>query len=134
MRIILLTLATTAFAAPASAQLNNPYDLMMSADANGDGKVSREELIVARGDMFAKLDRNADGVLNDADRGRARPRIAATQTARIDQIKKDFDANGDGAVTKDEFVSGPTPLFDKADTNTDGFVTKDEVKAAKTAA
>jgi Ca2+-binding EF-hand superfamily protein len=132
------TIAIAAFAvfaaAPAFAQSNDPYALMMSADADGDGKVSRDELIASRDQMFAKLDRNSDGVLDEADRRKTRPRIASMQTARIDEIKKDFDANGDGAVTKEEFVNGPTPLFDRADADADGFVTKEEAKAAKAAA
>ncbi|MFN0024951.1 MAG: hypothetical protein ACKVS5_13745 [Parvularculaceae bacterium] len=118
----------------ANAQANDPYRLMMSADANKDGKVSRDELIASRGSMFARLDRNGDGVLNSADQRKSRPRLAQVETARMDQLKADFDANGDGAIAKDEFVTGPTPLFDAADANGDNFVDETEAKAAKAAA
>lgn len=116
---------------PANAQAGDPYDLMMSADANSDGRVSRDELIASRGEMFAKLDRNGDGVLSDADLRRMPPRLASKHKARIDQIIKDFDADGSGDVAKQEFADGPTPFFDKADANGDGFVTTLEAKAAK---
>ncbi len=118
----------------AHAQANDPYKLMMSADANNDGKVSRDELIASRDSMFARLDRNSDGVLNTADQRKSRPRLAQAETTRMDQLKADFDANGDGAIAKDEFVAGPTPLFDAADANGDNFVDEGEVKAAKAAA
>ncbi len=118
-------------AAPAHAQANDPYKLMMSADADGDGQVSRQELLASRGDMFTKLDQNADGVLSDADRRKSRPRLASIQNARIEQIRKEFDADANGEVSKQEFVNGPTPLFDRADANADGFVTTTEAKAAK---
>lgn len=120
-----------AVAAPAHAQANDPYKLMMSADADSDGQVSRQELIASRGDMFAKLDRNGDGVLSDADRRKSRPRLASVQNARFDQIRKEFDVDANGEVSKQEFVNGPTPLFDKADANADGFVTETEAKAAR---
>jgi hypothetical protein len=135
MKKLLLTFALTlAAAAPAYAQADDPYALMMSADANGDEQVSRDELIASRGAMFDKLDRNKDGALSDADRRKARPRVASMQSARIDQIKKEFDADANGAVSREEFVAGPTPLFDRADANADGFVTKAEAKAAKSSA
>lgn len=130
-RLVLAAGLILTAAAPANAQPSDPYTLMLSADADDDGKVSRQELIDSRGDMFLKLDRNGDGVLSDADRRKSRPRLASIETVRIDQLKKDFDADGDGKVTRDEFVNGPTPLFDKADANADGFVTKDEAKAAR---
>lgn len=130
-RLVLAAGLILTAAAPANAQPSDPYALMFSADADDDGKVSRQELIDSRGDMFLKLDRNGDGVLSDADRRKSRPRLASIETVRIDQLKKDFDADGDGKVTRDEFVNGPTPLFDKADANADGFVTKHEAKAAR---
>jgi hypothetical protein len=134
MKKLLFAFALVLAASPASAQGQDPYALMMSADSNGDDQVSRDELIASRGAMFDKLDRNKDGALSDADRRNARPRLASMQSARIDQIKKEFDADANGAVSRDEFVNGPTPLFDTADANADGFVTKDEAKDAKAGA
>lgn len=133
--ILFAALVLSALASGAAhAQANDPYKLMMSADADNDGKVSRDELVASRDSMFARLDRNSDGVLNTADQRKSRPRLAQAETTRMDQLKADFDANGDGAIAKDEFVAGPTPLFDAADANGDNFVDEGEVKAAKAAA
>jgi Ca2+-binding EF-hand superfamily protein len=45
-----------------------------------------------------------------------------------------FDANRDGKVSRDEFVGGPTLVFDRADANHDGVLTTGEIDAAVAAA
>lgn len=42
---------------------------------------------------------------------------------------KAMDTNGDGAVSKDEFLAKSSEHFAKLDTNGDGKVTQDEMKA-----
>ena len=44
---------------------------------------------------------------------------------------KKLDTNGDGAVSKDEFMSKQEEHFSKMDADGDGSVTADEMKAAK---
>ncbi len=112
---------------PAEAQrTGNPADLLLRADADGDGRVSVEELRAARDTMFGRLDRNGDGVLTSDDR----PRLEAAKR-RLEGLREQMDADGDGQVTKDEFVNGPTPFFTQADTNQDGFVDAAEIEAAR---
>jgi len=41
-----------------------------------------------------------------------------------------FDADGDGRVTREEFAKAPTPGFDMADANGDGKVSRAEAQAA----
>ncbi len=47
----------------------------------------------------------------------------------LEKIFADQDANGDGAVSKDEFVSHATKRFDAMDADKNGSVTKEEIKA-----
>jgi len=47
----------------------------------------------------------------------------------MEKIFSEQDANGDGSVSKDEFVAHSTKRFDEMDANKDGKVTKDEIKA-----
>ena len=58
-----------------------------------------------------------------AGRQRARERL----TELVTQLEKD----GDGRVSKAEFVDGPTPLFDRADTDHNGELSKEEVAAIR---
>jgi Ca2+-binding EF-hand superfamily protein len=101
------------------------------ADANHDGKVTKQEYNDARAALFAHMDRNGDGFIDDGDsreganeRGQ---RAAAALRGRI-------DSNGDGKVSKEEFVNAPTLVFDKFDANKDGVLDAQELEAARTAA
>jgi|KBSMisStaDraftv2_1062788.scaffolds.fasta_scaffold1928296_1 hypothetical protein len=101
------------------------------ADANHDGKVTKQEYTDARAALFAKMDRNGDGFIDDADsreganeRGQ---RAAAALRGRI-------DTNGDGKISKEEFVNAPTMVFDKFDANKDGVLDAQELEAARAAA
>jgi Ca2+-binding EF-hand superfamily protein len=103
------------------------------SDANKDGTVTREEFIAARADHFAKLDRNSDGYIDSGD---VPKRLAARrqQQGGGDFMVGQFDADGDGKVSKEEFVNGPTLAFDRADTNKDNVLDAKELAAAKEAA
>lgn len=47
----------------------------------------------------------------------------------MEKIFAEQDANGDGVVSKDEFVAHATKRFEDMDGNKDGKVTKEEIKA-----
>jgi Ca2+-binding EF-hand superfamily protein len=104
-----------------------------NADANHDGKVSRQEYIDARAAQFSRLDRNGDGVVDDADsrertdQSKRGERAAAAFRGRI-------DADGDGKITRDEFVKAPTGLFDRFDADKNGELDAKELEAARSAA
>ena len=48
-------------------------------------------------------------------------------------MRQQFDTNGDGKLAKDEYVSGPTPMFDAADKNGNGVLDSSELEAAREA-
>jgi Ca2+-binding EF-hand superfamily protein len=108
-------------------------DAIEQADANQDGKVTRQEYIDARAAQFARMDRNGDGVVDDTDsRERANQsavgkRVAAAMRGRI-------DTNSDGKISKDEFVSAPTMLFDRFDADKNSELDAKELEAARSAA
>ena len=118
-------------AAPAAAQSGDGalLDRMLAADTNKDGVITRAELIASRTANFTRFDRNGDAVLADNDvpffmRGSAIAR-------QFTDMKTQFDANRDGKVSREEFVNGPTPVFDRADANRDNRLTRAEIDAAK---
>lgn len=119
-------------AAPAAAQqaadAAQAIARLMEADANRDGQVTRAELVSWRSANFSRFDRNGDRVVSIDDI----PAFlrASSMGDQLASMIKQYDANGDGRLTRAEFVDGPTPLFDLADTNHDGVVTKTEADAA----
>jgi Ca2+-binding EF-hand superfamily protein len=101
------------------------------ADANHDGKVTKQEYTDARAALFARMDRNGDGFIDDADsREGSNERGQRAATA----LRGRIDTNGDGKVSKEEFVNAPTMMFDKFDANKDGVLDAQELEAARAAA
>ena len=108
-------------------------DALEHADANKDGRITRQEYIDARAAQFARMDRNGDGVVDEtdsrerADQSAVGKRVAAAMRGRI-------DTNSDGKISKDEFVNAPTMLFDKFDADKNGELDAKELEAARGAA
>lgn len=100
---------------------------MPGADANRDGNITKAELIAFRASNFTRLDRNDDSVLTRND-------IPALLRRRgsldFDSLIAQFDSNRNGQISRDEFVNGPTAVFDRADSNRDNILTEVERKAA----
>ena len=101
------------------------------ADADHDGKVTKQEYVDARAAQFSRMDRNGDGFIDEADAregGNERGQRAAKA------LRGRIDSNGDGKISKEEFVNAPTMLFDKFDANKDGVLDATELEAARNAA
>lgn len=103
------------------------------ADANKDGKVTRQEYLDARSAQFAWMDRNGDGVVDDAD-SRERASQSAMGKRMGAAMRGRIDANNDGKISKEEFVNAPTTLFDRFDNDKNGELDARELEAAKSAA
>lgn len=117
-------------AATAAQGHGRHVSMFESADANGDGLVTRDEFMSARAERFAKLDRNGDGFIDRADAGEQaaeRPRPAK----RMRGMMARMDADGDGKVSQSEFVDAGAKMFDRADTDHSSSLDKTEIEAAK---
>lgn len=102
------------------------YKMLQKMDKNGDNAVSREEW-TGRPEMFDRVDRNKDGVLDAKDRQRAGKDDKA---AFNEAIKKRFDAmdkDADGALSPDE-LQRPDALA-RLDGDGDGTVSFEEFKS-----
>lgn len=128
------------------------HGLMMlrAADANGDNTITRAEVDQLQSEMFTWMDRNGDGVLSSADRSPMHQRLAALRDEQASDGEGErrrgrwgrrgrggpdgdharMDANEDGQVTREEFMSRGAPGFERLDANSDGSVTPDELDAA----
>jgi len=103
-------------------------DMLAKADTNNDGVITRAEFTEARAKLFKRMDRNGDGYLSEDDA----PRFSLRGKNGKDRIAQAIlltDKDGDGKVSYDEFVNGPSILFDRADTNHDGKIDAVELAA-----
>jgi len=126
---VLLLSAVGAQAAPTNADTAQFADRIKGADTNHDKSVTRAELISYRAANFDKLDRDNNGVLTGNDL----PSFARAsgRAAEFNKILTDFDLNHDGHVSRDEFVQGPTIMFDTLDLNHNGIIEPSEFDQAK---
>lgn len=96
---------TAAGDAPKAPRGQRGGGMMMMADTNKDGTISRAEATAAAATNFQKMDVNKDGKIDSADRQARREQFK-------DRAFDRMDANDDGAVSKEEFGA---PRADRAD-------------------
>lgn len=94
-------------------------------DQDGDGLVSADEF-PGNQDQFQRLDADGDGYLDETEAPKHPPRGPADP----DEVLADFDADGDGQLSADEFP-GPDDHFYNLDTDGDGFLNRDELLAGR---
>jgi len=136
--------------AEAQAHAEQMFDRL---DVNHDGKLDqtdRQEMREKmRAMMFDKLDANHDGSISKAEFMAARPMghdgMRGDKGHRMggghgwkhrghgEGMMKMADTNGDGAISKSEFMAAAMKRFDTMDANHDGQVTKAERQAAREA-
>ena len=106
-------------------------------DANGDGKVTMEEITAARDAEAKALDANGDGKIDVAEL--TAYRMAAIEEQAKAQIAA-LDTDGDGALSAAELASRsivrmpavvPQAFFDRIDADGDGAISQAEFDAAK---
>ena len=131
----ILALTLLAPASPARAvihadqarELHTTAAMFAEADADKDGRVSRDEFLryFYKGGhpsreyfefRFRARDRNGDGYLSQWE--------FLTRTTRQDEFRGQ-DKNRDGKLSRDEFIWGEE-MFKRFDRNRDGFVSYDE--------
>lgn len=101
-----------------------PIAALKRYDLNGDGVITREELLTRLRTEFAAADTTKTGCLGDAQ-------VAEINQQRIDADKSTAtplqDWNQDRCVNFQEFATAPVSLFDQFDRDGDGRVTAQEL-------
>ncbi len=110
------------YATPGYLEGLRTKQMMHDIDANHDGMVSREEWAAYQGRVFDALDKDKDGYLEPNEFFRSAgatviPFATAgfTHGLMTEQMFGKIDANGDGKVSKDEFLSYQLKIFDMLD-------------------
>lgn len=108
-------------AQPSAEQLEKVRNILTEADANGDGRVTRREYDAHRADIFAKLDRNGNGVVSEEDAPKIR--IAKRKfTEKLEQVLAMADKNGDGKLARAEWDNPERDIFALIDQDEDGLI------------
>lgn len=105
-------------------------DMMNKLDANGDHLISREEFSNYYGKLFDMLDRDHDGTLDakewvGAAQSREMVSLSSGGYARefaSMQVMHSIDTDGDGKVSKEEFLKAHQTMFDRMDASHSGSV------------
>lgn len=110
-----------AMAQPSAEQLDKLRDILTESDANADGRVTRREYDAHRADIFARLDRNGNGVVSQEDAPRIR--IAKRKfTQKPEQALAMADKNGDGMLSRAEWNKPERDVFALVDQDEDGII------------
>lgn len=124
---MMLAVALALFASPVAAQ--NAPPLMQRLDLDRDGALSRSEVDAARTRVFERLDRDGDGALSQEEIENQK-QVMATRAemlrGRLSLLAHRRDANGDGVITLEEWLSGPD-LFAVLDRDGDDRLSADEI-------
>lgn len=148
LSVILLTFLSV----PVFAQQQPGLHFIENWDLNEDGVVTVEETRERRGDIFTTFDANEDDVLTaeeyvmfdearEADmnengyavmggqgqgKGQGKRSGMGEHGAAMAMTRQNADLDGDGRVTRAEFLSGVDLWFPTQDRNGDGVLTQDD--------
>lgn len=118
--------------------------LFRTLDADGDGKLNRDEVYGAS-DALKRLDHNTDGLIDRAEAGAPGPMDGGGDLARggerrpggppnagaaAEGLIRQQDKDGDGQLTREEAPERMAAYFDRIDTNGDGFIDAAEARQA----
>ena len=125
--------------------------VLRAADANGDNSITRAEVDSLQAEMFAWMDRNSDGYLDEADQSPVHARMRAIRAEERAERAGDgegrrwgrrgggseggprhmrADADEDGRISRAEFLERENRLFNRLDSDEDGVVTPAELDAS----
>lgn len=138
LRIAALTMFITA-GSLAQAQQGNPgTHFIENWDLDGDGQVTLAEATERRGDVFLSFDADDNGILSPEeydlfDEARANDmrengfgQGRSGNGPANGMLRQFTDANGDGRVTREEFMNAVPAWFERMDRNGDSAITEED--------
>ncbi|MBS0243500.1 MAG: hypothetical protein JSS20_15080 [Proteobacteria bacterium] len=98
--------------------------LRMLGVAAKDGAISRDDVMAAADRQFDRLDRNKDGVVDQADFDALHKDMLAYAVQRFIHS---YGADKDGRITREQFMAKAGERFARLDVNGDGTISRDEM-------
>ncbi|WP_050522863.1 EF-hand domain-containing protein [Pseudorhodobacter wandonensis] len=143
--VTLAALVAASFSTVSNAQSGNEGGngprmfVFEEMDANGDGKVTKDEVAAFHAAQLAAMDTDKDGNLSAAEliaaqQKRQAEREADRETRMAERMIEQRDANKDGVLSLEEMApkgDRGDKMFDRADTDGDGAISKAEADAMK---
>ena len=103
-------------------------DEMHMIDTDKDGTVSRKEWIAYQEKVFAALDKDKTGLVDEKEFLTPSREMATFATGGYEralqtrEMMHKIDKNGDGKVSRDEFIAYQNEVFDMMDTGKTGML------------
>jgi hypothetical protein len=113
---------------PPPTDLEMNIRLMLSYDANSDGKVTRDELEQGLRRQFAAVDRNRDGILDQAEVQAENDRRYGANGTGFSPL---IDWNRDGKVDFAEFATTARSVFEEMDRDHNGVLEGGEIRVPR---
>lgn len=100
-----------------------PRAMMQEADADKDGKITKDEFETWRAAQFVDADTDKDGKLSVDELVSARMKQAESRMrAMAERMVSEQDADKDGKLSVSELAALPMPGFERMDSNGDGVL------------
>lgn len=100
--------------------------MLLTLDADQDGKITEEEFRAGHTQRFEALDTNHDGKISFEEmKAWRQPR----NEQRMQAMFRRGDTDGDAAISRAEFDGRADQRFDRLDADHDGVLTEDEIQA-----